>query len=131
GITFVDLDTLFRESDVLSLHCPLTPQTKNLVNAPRLSLMKPTAFLLNTSRGPLVDEAALADALNSGRLAGAAMDVLSDEPPRPDNPLIQARNCFITPHIAWATFAARSRLMKTAVENVRAFLAGKPINVVN
>ena len=92
--------------------------------------MKPTAFLLNTSRGPLVDEAALAAALNSGRIAGAAMDVLSVEPPGADNPLPTAKNCLITPHIAWATRAARARLMKTAVDNVRAFLEGKPQNVV-
>ena len=130
-VRLVELEALFRESDVVSLHCPLTPQTANLANARRLSLMKPTAFLLNTSRGPLVDQAALADALNSGRLAGAALDVLSTEPPRPDNPLLNARNCLITPHLAWATRAARSRLMQIAVENVRAFLQGKPLNVVN
>ena len=130
-VRLLDLETLFRESDVVSLHCPLTPQTANLVNARRLSLMKPTAFLLNTSRGPLVDEPALADALNSGRLAGAALDVLSTEPPRADNPLLTARNCLITPHLAWATRAARSRLMKIAVENVRSFLDGKAQNVVN
>jgi glycerate dehydrogenase len=130
-VRFVELDTLFHESDVVSLHCPLTPQTANLVNARRLSLMKPTAFLLNTSRGPLVDESALADALNSGRLAGAALDVLSAEPPPADNPLLTARNCLITPHLAWATRAARARLMKIAVENVRAFLHGTAQNVVN
>jgi glycerate dehydrogenase len=128
---FVELETLFRESDVVSLHCPLTPQTANLVNAPRLALMKPTAFVINTSRGPLVDEPALADALNSGRIAGAAVDVLSKEPPPADNPLLAAKNCIITPHLAWAARAARSRLMKIAVENVRAFLQGKPQNVVN
>jgi glycerate dehydrogenase len=131
GVRFVEIDTLFRESDVVSLHCPLTPQTANLVNARRLSLMKPTAFLLNTSRGPVVDEPALADALNSGRIAGAALDVLSTEPPRADNPLLTARNCLITPHLAWATRAARARLMKIAVENVRSFLLGKTQNVVN
>jgi glycerate dehydrogenase len=131
GVRFVALDTLFRESDVVSLHCPLTPQTANLVNAQRLSLMKPTAFLLNTSRGALVDELALADALNSGCLAGAALDVLSTEPPPADNPLLTARNCFITPHQAWATRAARSRLMKVACENVRSFLHGQTQNVVN
>jgi glycerate dehydrogenase len=130
-VRLVELDTLCRESDVVSLHCPLTPQTANLVDARRLSLMKPTAFLLNTSRGPLVDQAALADALNSGRITGAAMDVLATEPPPADNPLLAARNCIITPHLAWATRAARSRLMKIAVENVRAFLQGKPQNVVN
>ncbi len=125
------LETLFRESDVVSLHCPLTAQTQNLVNAERLSWMKPSAFLLNTSRGALVDERALADALNTGRIAGAGLDVLSVEPPPSDNPLLHARNCIITPHQAWATRAARSRLMQIAVENVRAFLEGKPQNVVN
>jgi glycerate dehydrogenase len=129
-VRFVELDALFRESDIVSLHCPLTPQTAELVNAQRLALMKPTAFLLNTSRGPLVDERALADALNSGRIAGAAMDVLSKEPPSADNPLLTAKSCLITPHLAWATRAARSRLMKIAVENVRAFLQGRPQNVV-
>ena len=131
GVRFLDLETLFRESDVVSLHCPLTPQTANLVDARRLSLMKPTAFLLNTSRGPLVDEPALADALNSSLLAGAALDVLSTEPPRADNPLLTARNCLITPHLAWATRAARSRLLKIAVDNVRSFLRGQAQNVVN
>jgi glycerate dehydrogenase len=128
---FVALDELFRRSDVVSLHCPLTPQTQGLVNAQRLSLMKKTAFLINTSRGPLVDEPALADALNRGRIAGAGLDVLAAEPPAPDNPLLKAKNCHITPHIAWATRAARQRLMKTAVENVRAFLGGGRQNVVN
>ena len=130
-VRLVELDSLFRESDVVSLHCPLTPQTANLVNARRLSLMKPTAFLINTSRGLLADEPALADALNSGRLAGAAVDVLSPEPPPADNPLLTANNCIITPHLAWATRAARSRLMQIAVENVRSFLQGKPQNLVN
>jgi glycerate dehydrogenase len=130
-VRLVELDTLFRESDVVSLHCPLTEQTARLVNARRLALMKPAAFLLNTGRGPLVDEPALADALNSGRIAGAALDVLCVEPPPADNPLLTARNCIITPHLAWATRAARSRLMKIAVENIRAFLKGKPQNVVN
>lgn len=130
-VKFVDLETLFRASDVVSLHCPLTPLTQKLVNAERLALMKPTAFLLNTSRGPLVDETALAAALNSGRLAGAGLDVLSVEPPPASNPLLQAKSCLITPHNAWGTRAARSRLMNIAVENVRAFLNGKPQNVVN
>lgn len=130
-VLFVPLETLFRESDVVSLHCPLTPQTKNLVNAQRLATMKPTAFLLNTSRGPLVDEHALADALNEGEIAGAGLDVLSTEPPPADHPLLRAKNCIITPHNAWATRAARARLMRITVENVRAFLAGKPQNVVN
>jgi glycerate dehydrogenase len=131
SVRLVELDALFRESDIVSLHCPLTPQTTNLVNASRLTLMKPTAFLLNTSRGPLVDQSALAEALNSGRIAGAAMDVLAKEPPPAENPLLSAKNCILTPHLAWATRAARSRLMKIAVENVRAFLQAKPQNVVN
>ncbi len=130
-VKFVDLETLFRTSDVVSLHCPLTPKTQRLVNTERLARMKPTAFLLNTSRGPLVDEAALAAALDSGQLAGAAVDVLSCEPPPADNPLLRARNCLVTPHNAWGTHAARARLLHVAVDNVRAFLAGKPRNVVN
>jgi glycerate dehydrogenase len=125
------LETVFRASDVLSLHCPLTPQTRGLINAERLSWMKPTAFLLNTSRGLLIDEVALAHALNCGRIAGAGLDVLSSEPPAGNNPLLTANNCIITPHLAWATRAARERLMKIAVENVRAFLNGKLQNVVN
>jgi len=130
-VRFVDLETIFRQSDVVSLHCPLTPQTYGLVNAERLSWMKPTAFLLNTSRGPLVEEQALADALNSGALAGAGLDVLAEEPPPPDHPLLRARNCIITPHLAWATLAARSRLLHIAIENVRAFLSGHPQNLVS
>ena len=130
-VRWAGLDEVFRQSDVLSLHCPLTPQTRHLVNAERLRLMKPTAFLLNTRRGPLVDESALADALNAGSLAGAGLDVLSAEPPPATNPLLQAKNCLITPHYAWATKAARARLLRLAVENVRAFLAGQPTNVVN
>lgn len=131
GVRVVALQELFRTSDVVSLHCPLTPETHKLVNAERLALMKPAAFLLNTSRGPLIDEPALADALNAGRLAGAALDVLSVEPPPAGNPLLTAKNCLITPHIAWATRAARARLLRIAVENVRAFLAGRPVNVVS
>jgi len=130
-VVAVDLDTLFRDSDVLTLHCPLTPDNRGLVNRRRLEMMKPTAFLINTSRGRLIDEPALAEALNEGRIAGAGLDVLCEEPPRPDNPLLHARNCTITPHIAWATKAARQRLMDIAVANVRAFLQGKPQNVVN
>ena len=126
-----EMENLFGQSDVISLHCPLTPETKHLVNAERLAWMKPTAFLLNTSRGPLIDEAALAKALNEGRIAGAGLDVLAVEPPTADNPLLRAKNCFVTPHIAWATRAARSRLMDAVVENVRAFLTGKPRNVVS
>lgn len=130
GVTFVALDELFSNCDVVSLHCPLTPQTQHLVNTQKLRLMKPGSFLINTGRGPLVDEAALAEALNAGRLAGAALDVLSSEPPSPTNPLLSAKNCLITPHIAWATLAARRRLIRIAVANVRSFLAGKPQNVV-
>lgn len=129
GATKVSLDDVFRRSDVVSLHCPLTPETKGLVNRARVDLMKPGAFLLNTSRGPLVVEQELADALNAGRIAGAALDVLSIEPPRDDNPLIQAKNCLITPHIAWATRAARSRLLAVALANVAAFQAGQPQNI--
>ena len=126
----VDLDTLFRESDVVSLHCPLTDSNYRLVNEQRLRLMKPTAFLINTSRGPLIDEKALADALNAGKIAGAGLDVLGREPPEADNPLSKAKNCYITPHIAWATKAARQRLMDIALTNIRAFMNGKPQNVV-
>ena len=125
-----ELEAIFHESDVLTLHCPLTADTREVVNAARLALMKPTAFLINTARGPLMNEADLAVALNGERLAGAAVDVLSAEPPRADNPLLSARNCIVTPHIAWATAAARRRLMEIAVRNVRAFLAGSPVNVV-
>ncbi len=127
----VELDEIFRASDVVSLHCPLTPSTRHLINAERLRLMKPSALLLNTSRGPLVDEAALAEALNSGLIAGAGLDVLSVEPPPATNPLLQAKNVVITPHNAWGTQAARARLLRVAVANVRAFLAGQSVNVVN
>jgi len=125
------MDDIFRTSDVISLHCPLTSDTEKIINTERLKLMKKTAFLINTSRGPLVDEQALADALNNDRIAGAALDVLSEEPPGENNPLLTARNCFITPHIAWATYAARKRLLQVAVDNVASFLAGKLQNVVN
>jgi glycerate dehydrogenase len=130
GVRFVTLETLFRESDVLSLHCPLTEETRHLLNRERLALMKPDALLLNTGRGPLLDEAAVAEALNAGRLGGAGLDVLSAEPPPPDHPLLGARHCWITPHIGWATTAARQRLMDAVVDNVRAFLAGRPKNIV-
>lgn len=131
GVRQVDLETLFRQSDAISLHCPLTPDTHQLVNAPRLALMKPSAYLINTSRGGLVDEQALAEALEGGRIAGAGLDVLSTEPPSPDNPLLKARNCCITPHIAWATRSARQRLLDIVVANLRGFFAGQPENVVN
>jgi glycerate dehydrogenase len=127
---YVDLDRLFRESDVVSLHCPLTPETKELVNAARIEQMKPTAYLINTARGGLVHEADLAAALSAGRIAGAGLDVLSVEPPSATNPLLAARNCVITPHIAWATRAARRRLLAITAANIAAFLAGSPQNVV-
>lgn len=127
----MELDALFRECDIVSLHCPLTEETRELVNARRLALMKPSAILINTSRGPLVDEQALAEALNSGQIYAAGVDVLATEPPRADNPLLTARNCTITPHIAWASTAARERLIKMAAENVKAYREGKTVNVVN
>jgi len=131
GMQVVDLDTLFQQSDIVSLHCPLTPETWHLVNAARLAQMKRGALLINTARGPLVDEVALAAALNSGHLGGAGLDVLAVEPPPTNHPLLAARNCIVTPHLAWATAAARRRLLRVAVDNVRAFLAGQPQNVVN
>lgn len=131
GISMVELDELFEKSDVISLHCPLTPDSANLVNAERLAMMKSTAFLVNTSRGPLIDSEALAVALNSGQIAGAGLDVLDVEPPPKAHPLFGAKNCRITPHIAWATQAARARLLQTAVENVAAFQKGEVQNVVN
>jgi glycerate dehydrogenase len=125
-----NLENLLRESDVVSLHVPLFPETREMINARTLALMKSTAFLINTSRGPLINEADLAAALNSGRIAGAALDVLSIEPPPPDHPLLSARNCIVTPHMAWSTTEARRRLMAAVIENVRAFCAGTPKNVV-
>jgi glycerate dehydrogenase len=131
GVEWTDLHTLLSHSDVISLHCPLTHATESLIDASRIRLMKPSAFLINTSRGPIVHEHDLADALHRGQLAGAALDVLSTEPPHPDNPLLAAPNCILTPHIAWATKEARARLMDIAVNNVRSFLEGKPVNVVS
>jgi glycerate dehydrogenase len=132
-LAWADLDELFARSDVISLHCPLTAATAGLVNRQRLRLVRPGAFLINTSRGGLVEEKSLAEALNEGRLAGAAVDVdvVSREPIGPDNPLLTARNCLITPHIAWATREARRRLLAATVANVASFLAGRPTNVVN
>lgn len=121
---------LLEQSDVISIHCPLTPETKGLINAQSLRTMKSSAFLLNTSRGPIVVDEDLSDALNKDVIAGAGIDVLSIEPPAKHNPLLKAKNCIITPHIAWATKEARTRLMEKAVENLNAFVAGKPINVV-
>jgi glycerate dehydrogenase len=128
---WAEMDELFARADVISLHCPLTPETAGLVNRERLRRVKPGAFLINTSRGGLVVESDLAEALNADRLAGAAVDVVSHEPIRPDNPLLGARNCIITPHIAWATQEARRRLLDATVANVANFLAGRPTNVVN
>lgn len=125
-----DLDQVFHECDIISLHCPLTDSTRGLVNANRLSLMKPTSILINTGRGPLVNEQDLADALNTGKIYAAGLDVLSEEPPRSNNPLLTARNCFITPHIAWANFEARQRLIHITVSNLKAYIDGKPVNVV-
>lgn len=130
-VTKIDsLDELFSKCDVVSLHCPLTDNTKHLVNANRLKLMKPTAIVINTGRGPLVNDQDLADALNSGQIYAAGVDVLTQEPPRDGNPLIGARNCYLTPHIAWATSAARERLQQIAFDNLQAFIAGKPVNVI-
>jgi glycerate dehydrogenase len=130
-VEWVEVDELFARSDVISLHCPMTPQTADLVNHNRLARMKPTAFLINTARGRLIVEADLAEALAAGRLAGTGLDVVSAEPIRPDNPLLTAPNCLITPHIAWATEDARRRLRDATVANIAAFLGGQPVNVVN
>ena len=131
GFSKATLDELLAVSDVLSLHCPLTPQTHHLINADTLAKMKPTAILVNTGRGPLVDEQAVADALQAKRLAAYCADVLSVEPAQATNPLLGCDNAYLTPHIAWATFEARHRLMQMAIANVDAFISGKPINVVN
>ncbi len=128
---FVDLDTLFATSDVISLHCPLTDESRNLINAQRLASMKKGALLINTARGALVDEAAAAEALKSGQLGGLGTDVLSTEPPVSHNPLLTAPNCLITPHIAWATLKARANIVRLTVENIAAWQAGAPTNVVN
>lgn len=126
-----DMDSLFRDCDVISLNCPLADDTYHLVDEKRLEMMKPTAILINTGRGPLVDEDALARALNSGRIFAAGVDVLSVEPPKYDNPLLSARNCYVTPHISWATKEARSRLIDIALGNIADYLDGKPCNKVN
>lgn len=130
GITKMSLEQLFATSDVVTLHCPLTPDTKYIVNAERLATMKPNAIIINTGRGPLVNEQDLADALNNGTIAAAAVDVLSCEPPKADNPLLSAKNCHITPHIAWASQAARTRLIATLASNLQAFIDGNPVNNV-
>lgn len=131
GVTPATSDEIFSRSDVVTLHCPLTDDTARLVNDRTLALMKPSAFLINTGRGPLVDEDALARALDEGRLAGAGLDVLSIEPPPPHNPLLRARNCLVTPHLGWATREARRRLIDAVAANLRAFLDGRSVNVVN
>jgi glycerate dehydrogenase len=127
----VDLDTLLAESDFISINCPLTDENAGFINKAAISKMKTSAILINTGRGALINEDDLAEALNNGRIAGAGLDVLSTEPPSPDNPLLSAKNCNITPHIAWATTEARERLMKIAAENLKAFLEGKSQNKVN
>ena len=131
GTSLVDMETLLSDSDVVSLHCPLTPQTAGLMNAERLGRMKRTALLLNTARGRLIDEPALAGALNDERIAGAGLDVLTVEPPTDGNPLLHAKNCLITPHQAWASAASRRRLLTEAAKNLQAFMAGNSRNVVN
>lgn len=130
-VQWLGVDELFSQADVVSLHCALTPDTEGLVNASRLATMKPSSYVINTGRGPLIDEAALADALASGTIAGAGLDVLSSEPPAKDNPLLTARNCIITPHIAWATVESRMRLLQIAADNIKAYLDGNPTNVVS
>ena len=131
GIRYAPLDELFRNSDVVTLHCPLTPDTKGLINRENIAKMKDGALLLNTARGPVVEDQALADALNSGKLGGAGLDVMTTEPPKADNPLLTAKNVVLTPHIAWAPLEARRRLMVICEENVRAFVEGHPIHRVN
>lgn len=131
GIEYVDMDTLLTQSDFVSLHCPLFAENTNMVNADFISKMKDGAFLINTARGGLLDEQAVADALTAGKLAGAAVDVVTEEPMKVYNPLLTAPNCIITPHIAWAPKESRQRLLDCCVENIRAFLRGKPQNVVN
>ncbi|MPM84659.1 Glycerate dehydrogenase [bioreactor metagenome] len=128
---YVDLDTLFRESDVISLHCPLFPETKGIINAGTIAKMKDGVILLNNSRGPLIVEQDLADALNSGKVYAAGLDVVSEEPISPENPLLSAKNCLITPHISWAPKESRKRLLDTAVDNLARWQAGAPVNVVN
>ncbi|MCX7710768.1 MAG: D-2-hydroxyacid dehydrogenase [Clostridia bacterium] len=128
---WAELNELFAQSDVVSLHCPLFPETRGLINKETLKLMKSSAFLINTSRGPVIVEEDLAEALEKGIIAGAGIDVMSSEPPKADNPLFNTKNCIITPHVAWATKEARIRLMDIAANNLKAFIEGKPVNVVN
>lgn len=128
---WVSLNELLQRSDMVSIHCPLTPETQGLINTENLKKMKPSAFLINTSRGPIINDADLAQALNNNIIAGAGIDVLSKEPPHADNPIFTAKNCIITPHIAWAAKEARARLMSTVINNLEAFIAGRPANVIN
>ena len=130
-IKLLSLDEMLNVSDVVSMHCPLTPETEGIVNEEFIAKMKDGAYFINTSRGTVVNEDALADALNTGKLGGAGLDVLSTEPPRKDNPLLSAKNCFITPHIAWASFETRKRLVGILYDNINAFINGKPQNVIN
>lgn len=130
GIKKASLIELLAQSDVLSLHCPLTPDTHHLINADTLKLMKPTSILINTGRGPLVDDQAVADALKAKRLYAFCADVLTEEPPKADNPLLGLPNAYTTPHIAWATVEARARLIQVAIDNVKAFASGQPQNIV-
>ena len=127
----VDLNMLLAESDFISINCPLTDENAGFINKAAIGKMKTSAILINTGRGPLINETDLAEALNKGRIAGAGLDVLSTEPPSPDNPLLTAKNCYITPHVAWATTEARERLMQIATENLKRFLNGTPQNKVN
>ena len=131
GIRKRTIDELLKESDVVTLHCPLAPGTHHLINSQTLQMMKPSAILINTGRGPLVNDQDVADALKANRLRAYCADVLSEEPPRADNPLLPCENAFITPHIAWATMEARSRLIDVAIGNVKAFIDGQPVNVVS
>lgn len=130
-VEFVDLDTLLKNSDIITCHCPLTEETKGMINAENISKMKKSAIFINTSRGPVVDEKALADALNSEKIKAACLDVLETEPALESNPLLKAKNCYITPHIAWVAHETRARLLKILEENIEAYLSGKPQNVVN
>lgn len=130
-VAFTDMDTLLKKSDIITCHCPLTSETKGLINAENIAKMKNSAIFINTSRGPVVDEQALADALNSSKIRAAGLDVLETEPARTDNPLLTAKNCYITPHIAWAALETRARLLKILEENLEAYISGKPQNVVN
>ena len=131
GNDYVDLDTLLQNSDIISLHCPLFPETTGMIDAAAIAKMKEGAILLNTARGALIDEAAVADALRSGKLRAAAMDVATEEPIPPDSPLLQAPNCILTPHMAWAPIETRQRVLDAAAEHIRTFLAGKPVSAVN